>query len=131
ACASAGVGIASYALLAGRRRLFVGLVGGAVVVTGFFYNPLALGLHSLHDLELAKYVTRFNRCASGRPPFWVCYGPLCSGALVNALGGRTLSPIPFHPIDAWHELDPAGVDEQYYNRHAHFRLIPETATKPF
>jgi hypothetical protein len=131
AAAALGVGIASYALVAGRRRLFGGLVGAAVLATSFIFNPLARGLHSLQDLDLARHVEWWNRQSSNGAPFWVCYGPLRSGVVVSALGGRTLTPIPFHPIDAWHELDPNGTEEQYYNRHAHFHLIPETSAGPF
>jgi hypothetical protein len=129
--AATGVGVASYALVAGRRRLFGGLVGSAVVATGFFFNPLALGLHSLRDLDLARQVARCNHEAPGGPPFWVCYGPLNSGVVVSALGGRTLTPVPFHPVNVWRELDPRGEDAQYYNRHAHFRLIPKSSNPAF
>src|SRR5262249_17769596 len=101
------------------------------VATGLFFNPLVQGLHSLHDLDLAKHIARCNRESPGGPPFWVCYGPLKSGVVVSALGGRTLTPVPFHPIQAWCELDPSGADEQYYNRHAHFHLIPEASDRPF
>jgi hypothetical protein len=126
-----GIGVASYALVTARRRLFAGLVGSAVVATGFFFNPLARGLHSIQELDLARHIAWRNRQTPDAPPFWVCYGPLNSGAVVSALGGRTLTPVPFHPVDAWRELDPTGSDEQYYNRHTHFRLTLEPAERPF
>jgi hypothetical protein len=131
AIAALVVGVTSYALVSGRRRLFAALVGSAVVATSFFFNPLARGLHSVQDLDLVRHIEWYNRQSPDGPPFWVCYGPLNSGVVVSALGGRTLAPIPFHPIAAWRELDQSGTDEQYYNRHAHFRLIPESSGSQF
>src|SRR5947207_1154687 len=83
------VGVASFALVAGRRRLFAGLVGSAVVATGFFFNPLARGLHSLQDLDLTRHIAWWSRQMPGSPPLWVCYGPLYSGVVVSAFGGKT------------------------------------------
>ncbi len=117
------IGAASYALLAGRRRLFAGIVGSAVLATGLFYNPLARGLAALDNLDLTRAVDRLNRASPDGPPFWVCYGSRGSGVVVGALGGRSLTTVPFHPVTCWHDLDPDGSHAGLYNRHAHFRFF--------
>jgi hypothetical protein len=128
ALATAGVGVLSFAHLAGWRRLFMGSTGALVVVTGIGFNPLVHGIEALDKLELSGEVKRLNQECS-EPPLWVCFGGRYSGTLVSALGGRSATGIAFHPID-WHTMDPGGEFDSCANRYAHITFVERESGQP-
>lgn len=119
-------GIASFLLLRGRKRLFCGLVGTAVALTGAWFNPLATDLDHLYRSELAKEVSRLDP-PSGDRPLWLCYGEPYPGVLVSIVGGRSLTGTYWPPqMPLWRLLDPEGANRDKYNRFAEISLsLPE------
>ena len=116
------MGGAAYLMLAGKRLAFCALMGVVLVATTAWFNPLSTHLDHLYDSELAKAITTINNQSAARP-FWVCYGGVHTGVLVEILGGRSLTGIQWPPqLDVWHALDPNRTYEANYNRYAEVTL---------
>jgi hypothetical protein len=123
-------GCAAYAMLVGHKQIFCGLVGTAVFLTSFGFNPLSTRLDYLYNGELAQQIKRFNDQAGGRP-LWACYDYAHAGMLVALLGGRTLTWVQFYPqLDLWNVLDPDKSQMSAYNRYAHIILKYSGETTP-
>src|SRR6201999_1921504 len=84
------LGAAAYLMLAGKRLAFCGLMGVVLVGTTAWFHPPATNLDHLYDSELAKAITAINNQSPDRP-FWVCYGGVQPGVLIEILGGRSLT----------------------------------------
>ena len=121
------LGVAVYRLLAGRLCQFaVGIVVLQLATTVLF-NPLSTNLDHLYHSELAAEITRISR-QPGERPFWIAYGGIYPGVLVQVLGGRSLTGVQWPPqLDLWRALDPEGKNEAFYNRYAevHFDYTPD------
>jgi hypothetical protein len=111
-------GLIAYCLLVGKVRLFCTLTASLVVATTALFNPLATNLDHIYDSEMARAITSVNQQSPDRP-FWVSYGGVFPGVLVEILGGRSLAGIQWPPqLDVWHTLDPDRRNEQIYNMYA-------------
>ncbi len=115
-------GMMSYFLIAGRTRAFLALTGSLVIATTALFNPLATNLDHIYDSELAKTITAINKQTTDRP-FWVSYGGVHPGVLIEILGGRSLSGVHWLPqLDIWHAFDPDRSFEKVYNQYAEVSL---------
>ncbi|MBI4706170.1 MAG: hypothetical protein HY744_34170 [Deltaproteobacteria bacterium] len=126
--AAAAVGVLSWTLVAGRRRLFFLLCGAAVVATGAWFNPLSIGARPVLGSELVREIARLSRQAGGRP-LWLSYEPpqllALGGALIAVAGGRSVGGVHQYPhLELWRRLDPERRHEAAYNRYAHVELVP-------
>jgi hypothetical protein len=111
-------GLISYCLLAGNTRAFCALTGALTLATSALFNPLATNLDHIYDSELANEIKRINRQTDDRP-FWISYGSIHPGVLIQIMGGRSLSGIQWPPqLDIWHALDPERASENIYNQYA-------------
>ena len=127
-------GLASFCLLAGRRKIFCYIIGAAVIATSAFFNPLSTNLDYLYQSELARKITELSHNpvpiqSSSAPltaeqrPLWLCYGLAYPEVQVQILGARALPGIQWPPqLELWRRLDPSGAYEQAYNRYAHVQL---------
>jgi hypothetical protein len=112
------MGLIAYLLLDGRIKTFALLLAGLHIATTITFNPLATNLDHIYHSELADAITRINRQSSERP-FWIAYGGIHPGVLVEILGGRYLTGIQWPPqLDVWHTFDPGRYMEAQYNRYA-------------
>jgi hypothetical protein len=115
-------GMMSYFLIAGRTRAFLALTGSLVIATTALFNPLATNLDHIYDSELAKTITAINKQTPDRP-FWMSYGGVHPGVLIEILGGRSLSGVHWLPqLDIWHAFDPDRSYEKVYNQYAEVSL---------
>ena len=106
-----------YLLLAGRLRQFAVGIAVLQLATTILFNPLSTNLDHLYRSELAAEITRINQ-QPGAQPFWIAYGGIYPGVLVEILGGRSLTGVQWPPqLGIWRALDPAGKNEFYYNRY--------------
>jgi hypothetical protein len=120
--------LASFCMLSGRSGGFCGIVGVAVVATGALFNPLSTSIDYLYQSELAQQVKRLDK--EGGHPLWICYGWKEPGALVTALGARSLSGVRWPPqMELWRKVDPDGADDFAYNRYAHISMFYESDAK--
>lgn len=126
-------GVISYCLIAGKARAFCGITAALLVATTALFNPLATNLDHIYDSELAKEIININKQSNDRP-FWVSYGGVHPGVLVEILGGRSLSGVQWPPqLDIWHALDPDRANENIYNMYAEvsFDYQPDENTVTF
>ena len=102
--------------------MFALCIAALQLATILTFNPLSTNLDHLYNSELAKEITRINRHSSDRP-FWIIYGGTYPGALIEILGGRSMTGIQWPPqLGIWRALDPEGKNEFFYNRYAEVRF---------
>src|SRR5262249_35241011 len=115
-------GVAGWFMLAGKTRLFMGLMGVLCLVTSAFFNPLASNLDYIYKSEMASRIQSLNS-QPGERPLWICYGDNYPSTLVTMLGGRTIGGVLLPPpLLFWRQLDPQGELEDTYNRMNHLLL---------
>jgi hypothetical protein len=118
-------GLASFCMLSGKTNAFCGIVGASVIATSALFNPLSTNIDYLYQSELAQQIRRVDK--EGGHPLWICYGWKEPGALVTALGARSLSGVQWPPqVELWRKLDPTGAEDFAYNRYAHVSMFYET-----
>jgi hypothetical protein len=111
------MGLLAYLLFAGRIKTFALLLAGLQLATTITFNPLATNLDHIYHSELAEAITRINRQSDERP-FWIAYGGIHPGVLVEILGGRSITGIQWPPqLDIWRTFDPGGYMQAQYNRY--------------
>ena len=133
--AVAFAGCLTYALLRGRRGIFMAGVALALVPNSLLFNPLSVGTDFVHRIELVQTVRRLNQESLAHaatpnvspPPLWLCYGdlplPSVCGSLITIAGARSLTGVYQSPqLPLWQTLDPLGAQKNAYNRYAHVDL---------
>jgi hypothetical protein len=83
-------GLVTHWLLTGKRRIFCYLVGGGVIATAAFFNPLSTNLGFLYNSELAQKITELNTSRVVRPAPSESGVPASAGSLVHQDRGPEL-----------------------------------------
>jgi hypothetical protein len=114
----------AYLFYSGRALAFAGAFSALLVVTSFWFNPLAGSLNAAYDTPLAQEIRRLSAHGKNeRPPLWLSFGSIQLGVLIYVLGGRSLTGVHFTPeLALWRSLDPSGRYEHVYNRYARLSL---------
>lgn len=119
--------LATFTVL-GLARPFSALLGAALVVTSFDFNPLSIGFPDWRTSELGQAIANVAARDETRDerPLWLAYGgpdyPNI-GSLVQLSGQRSLSGVYYYPqVELWQQLDPSGSERFKYNRFAAVRL---------
>ena len=117
-------GFLSYCLVAGKSRLFCGVLTVILIATTAVFNPLATNLDHIYHSELAEQIVGLNKKSADRP-LWITYGGVQPGMLITALGGRSLTGVHWPPqLALWRSLDQTGGSyERAYNRFAQVQFI--------
>ncbi len=109
-------------MLNGQSREFCLTLGGLVILTSAFFNPLSYGLSYIYESEMATQIKRFD-LASGGKTMWIAYGENYPGTMIRMMGAKSLTGHNYLPqLEIWRKFDPAGEYEAIYNRVGHVRL---------
>jgi len=111
-----------YWMLNGQSREFCLMLGGLVILTSAFFNPLSYGLSFIYESEIATQIKRLDQ-ASGGKTMWLAYGENYPGTMIRMMGANSLTGHNYIPhLEIWRKFDPAGEYEAIYNRVGHVRL---------
>jgi hypothetical protein len=120
----------SWALAAGRVRLFAVSLALLQVLTSFWFNPIATNLDHIYESELAHAI-RSVKARSGEPSsLWAVFGGTHVGVLIEMLGDRAVTGIQWPPqLHGWSVLDPKGEHFVNYNRYADITFLASKKAK--
>ncbi len=115
---------AGYALVAGMRRAFMGIMIPAILLTGAFFNPLSRGVEYLDSQEVITAVRTIDR--EQGYPLWLSYGDdFRDNNLLPMAGARNFSCTHYYPQwEIWQHFDLSPEATARINRYAHVMLAP-------
>lgn len=93
----------------------------AVIVTGYSVNPLMYGTEAVTSRPVAKEISRI--AAEDSEGKWMALSSGVVGNYMVACGAPTINSVNYVPnMEMWKKLDPAGADDEVYNRYAHINI---------
>ncbi|HEY5524117.1 MAG TPA: hypothetical protein VIK26_02150, partial [Clostridium sp.] len=106
-----------YYIVRGYVKEMVPFVVVFMLITGFFVNPVCVGLGPIYEKEVSKAITRINEADSGK---WAAVDSLVGGEFLNANGVKVFNSAHHYPdLNMWSSLDAKDEYENTYNRFAH------------
>lgn len=103
------------------RRIGMILLTVLVLYTGLSVNPLVKGLDAIKSKPVAKKVAEIVEKDPGAK--WIALDTIVNSNFLVACGAPTINSVNYIPnMEFWKKLDPAGEQEEVYNRYAHLAI---------
>ena len=89
-----------------------------IIICGIRYNPIQVGTDALTSKPVADEIKEIVQ--DDPDAKWIGVGCHVAGDYLVALGAKAVNSTNYVPnLEFWEQFDPAGNDEEIYNRYAH------------